>query len=38
MLIASRGNVFRQFPPALLLLVLAGYALAYGFVAKHFFR
>jgi hypothetical protein len=27
-----------QFPPALPLLVLAGYVLAFGFAAKRFFR
>jgi hypothetical protein len=27
-----------HFPPALPLLVMAGYALAFGFAAKRFFR
>jgi predicted ATPase len=35
---ALQDSMLGQFPPALPLLVLAGYALVSGFVAKYFFR
>jgi len=35
---ALQDSMLGQFPPALPLTVLAGYALALGFVAKQFFR